>query len=225
MALDFRYIVTGIFKSEIKNRFRSIVLVGNKEEICYVESSSRLDNYLTLRNRVVLLDACKGKKLKYKVLAIRNKNDYILLCPMMANKIIASELNRRFFSFLGRRSDFKCEFLLKDYKCDIFIPNSKTIIEIKSVLTEKNNAIFPAVSSERSIKQLDLLDKLQDEGYSVVYIFLSLNPYTNKVFLDPNCLFYSKLHKNMEKGMKVVAFSITCNETIRIKKSIDVIDY
>ena len=91
MAIKYKIDECGIFRDEIKNRFRSIVTINNQDVMCYIESSSRLDNYINLKDKKIFLQKINNKSLKYKVFMLPYRYDKILLCPMMANKIVASE--------------------------------------------------------------------------------------------------------------------------------------
>ena len=148
MGINYSINTDGVFISEIKNRFRSVVNINGNNEICYIESSSRLDNYIDLRNKRVKLQKINGKKLKYRVSLLPYKNDYILLCPMIANKIVISELSRKLLSSFGKRSIFHSETIVENYKSDIYFPKTKTIVEIKAVLSMKKEVDFPTVFSE-----------------------------------------------------------------------------
>ena len=49
--------------------------------------------------------------------------------------------SRKLASF-GRRSDFKKEYTIQDYKTDFYIPSSKTIIEVKQLGGDFDNITF-----------------------------------------------------------------------------------
>ena len=223
MAIKYKIDECGIFRDEIKNRFRSIVTINNQDVMCYIESSSRLDNYINLKDKKIFLQKINNKSLKYKVFMLPYRYDKILLCPMMANKIVASEFDRKIFSSIGIRNKFQTEYLIEGYKSDLYIPKTKTIIEIKAVLTNNKSALFPSVFSERSLYQLKEISILLDKGYKAHYIFVSLNPYTDSIKIDTNTKFYNELYKCINKGLTLSAYSITCkNNEICIKKRINI---
>ena len=223
MAINYSVDADGVFNSEIKNRFRSVVNINGNNEICYVESSSRLDNYIDLKNKIVKLQKINGKKLKYRVTLLPYKKDYILLCPMMANKIIISELSRKLLSNLGKRSLYQSEAVIENYKTDIYFPKSKTLIEIKAVLSLKKEVEFPTVFSDRTIKQLLEIEGMLEKGYKSHFVFVALNPYIDTIRINKDSRFYSQLKKCIDKGLKIDAFSITCKDNlIKLKKRITI---
>ena len=225
MSIEFYNNITGIFKKEIKNRFRSEVMINNNVEICYIQSSSRLDNYVSLKNKTVLLRKIDNpNKLKYSVLAKPYRRDYILLAPMMANEIIFSELNKRLFSNIGYRKDAILEHMVDDYKADIYLPKQNKIIEIKALISDsKKGNIFPTVHSDRTLEQLDAFQQKLKNKNKCDFIIVSFNPYFDCVRIDTNTVFYTKLSECIKLGMNLYAYSISClHGSIHIKKKIKI---
>lgn len=202
-------LILGQFISESKNRFLCTVKIDGTEEICHIASSCRLDNFIDLRNRWVLLveNTSKKSRTKYSVIAVKHKRNYITLNTSWANKAIDCSILSRKFSFLGKRRDYKAEFVLDGYKTDFFIPNSKTIVEIKSVISTEDTAFFPTVFSERTISQLDTISRLLGSGYKGYFIIVSLNPYVKEIKLlqDTKCV--ESLRNCRDKGMVIKGFS------------------
>lgn len=48
-------LITGVFKTELKNRFLCTVCVDGVDVICYIPSSCRLSNFIDLSGKTVLL--------------------------------------------------------------------------------------------------------------------------------------------------------------------------
>ncbi len=203
-------ITHGIFCYEIKNRFRAMVLVDGKPVVCYIASSSRLSNFLRLENREALLipSGKNSKRTEYTVFAVKHRNSYTLVELSMANTIIAEQLYRRSFSFLGRRKRLFREKTIAGYKADIFIEDTNTIVEIKTIISEKKEAYFPSVYSERSIEQLDKLEKLLKKGFRVCFIIASLCPTTQVIRIDANTEFGEHLDCCLRWGLMLRAFRI-----------------
>lgn len=162
----------GRFISESKNRFLCVVNIDGTEEICYIASSCRLDNFIDLRGKSVLLQRNKGvnERTRYSLIGVQYKRNYIILNTSWANKAIDESFLKRRFSFLERRKDFQTEINVCGYKTDFFIPNSKTIIEVKSVIATEETAVFPTVYSERTLKQLKKMANLIDMGYKGFFL-------------------------------------------------------
>lgn len=199
---------TGQFISESKNRFLCTVKIDGAEEVCYIASSCRLDNFIDLRGKSVLLIKNKGAKgrTKYSVIGVKYKRNYIILNTSWANKAIGSSFLKRRFSFLGKRTDYRAEIDVSGYKADFYIPYSKTIIEVKSVIATNDMAIFPTVYSERTLVQLKRIAELLDEGYKGYFIIVSLNPYVKAIKLLQDTEVILQLNECITRGLIVKGF-------------------
>lgn len=213
--MNQEYIV-GTFVREEKNRFLCTVTVDGKNEECYIPSSCRLENFLELAGKEVLLKENQNKNARTRltVYALKIKQNYLLLRTSEANEIVAGALKSRRFAYLGKRSSIDRECNIEGYKADIYLPDTKTIIEIKSIITPGKTAIFPTVYSERAIDQLKRVKSLLRKGYKVVYIFVSLNPYVKSVSLseDSKQAEYKKLFLEcVDDGMTYKAYTSRLN--------------
>ena len=203
--------VQGVFKCEIKNRFLCQVNVSGNDVICYIPSSCRLSNYLDMTNKNVLLKPVKDKnaRTKYSVYAVEYEKNYILLNLSQSNRVIQNQINRRYFSFLGKRKNVIPEAVITGYKSDLFVKDSNTIIEIKSILSFDKETKFPSMYSKRAIKQLSDISELLEKGYKVCYIFVSLNSNVKSLIIDATKTKYFNLFSEcIEKGMVCHGFSL-----------------
>ena len=220
-------LITGIFKTELKNRFLCTVCVDGADVTCYIPSSCRLSNFVDLSGRTVLLKPNQSTtgRTAYAVYALKQGRQWILLNLAQANRIIEAQLPRRYFSFLGKRKKVAHEICIESYKTDLFIHDTNTVVEIKSILSFDKSAAFPTVYSERAVAQLKKLSHLLDAGYSVCYLFVSLNPRVKSLSLNklvPD--YYSLFRECIDKGMTVQAFSIRMEEHgPKIYKQVDLI--
>lgn len=213
-------LLNGIFKCELKNRFLCIVEINGYDTICYIPSSSKLGNYIDLNNKQVLLKpiANPNARTKYAVYAIKHKRNYIVLNTSLPNELVFNNISKRRFSFLGYRKQIQKEKSIDDYKCDLYIKDTNTIIEVKSIICTDSEAIFPSVYSERAINQLKKILELLDSNYNVTYIFVSLNPYLKKISINQEDHDYYNLFKTcVAKGMKVYAFTTQTNKDFNIE--------
>lgn len=218
-------LIEGVFISEIKNRFLCTVLVNDIETICYVPCSCRLSNFLDLKDKKVLLLPVSSKKARtsYSVLAIEFKRNYILLNTSIPNRVLENEIKGRRFSFLGKRREITHEVMIDDYKCDLYIHDTDTIVEIKSIISAKKTVQFPTVYSERANRQLESILRLLENGHRVVYLFASLNPYVINMQIaesEP----YSRLFKIcIKQGMIVKGASLRLqNNEISVSSLYDI---
>lgn len=215
--------VVGRFIREEKNRFLCTVEVDGKEEECYIPSSCRLENFLKLAGKEVFLKENKSKNTRthLMVYAIRFKRNYLILRPSEANELIMAAVHSRRFAFLKKRSQIEKERVINGYKADLYIPDTKTVIEIKSIITVNKQAVFPTVFSERALDQLNKLEEIIKDGYMVVYLFVVLNPYVGSISLSKEehlREYKRKFYDCVKKGMKYRGYSV------RIQNSEPIID-
>lgn len=217
--------VIGIFKKELKNRFLCEVQIDGKDVVCYVPSSCHLSNFLKLEGRKVLLVPTQAPKARtpYALFAVPYKKNYIILNTSMANRAIENSIQGKRFAYLGKRKNILKEHTIDGYKADIYIPSTKTIVEVKSVISVSDNAEFPTVYSERTINQLKQIQQLLLNGYRVCFMIVSLHPYVKNVTIDKSTEFYSELGKCLEAGLIVKAYTSRVeNDIIKIDKEIGV---
>ena len=189
--------IYGTFKEETKNRFLCQVTIDSKDVECYIPSSCRLGNFIDMKGRTVLL--------KHN----QSKDEIILLNLSQANRIIEEALHKRRFSFLGLRRQIVREKKIGGYKSDLYIEDTKTIIEIKSILSFQKAALFPTVYSERGIKQLAQLSTLLDEGFKVCYLFVSFSHHVREIQINNGIEEYARLlNVCLEKGMTVYGITL-----------------
>lgn len=162
-----------LFLAENKNRFVGKILLDNNESLCYIASSSHLKHFIDLKDRKILLLPIESKKatIKYSLFAVEIEDTYIITNTNVSNQIIRNEIHSKYFDFLGARSTFLNEHNLGNYKCDIFIPETKTVIEIKSLISLNDIEVFPNVYSKRFEKQLSRIEQLLTEQFKVYLLF------------------------------------------------------
>lgn len=204
----------GIFRQELKNRFLCEVDIDGERTVCYVPSSCHLSNFLNLQDKSVILVPTQSKKArtKYALFAVPYKRNYIVLNTSMANRAVENSIKSRTFSPLGKRKSICKEHYVEGYKSDLFIKDTNTIIEIKSVLSTNDCALFPTVFSDRSINQLKKLQELLAQGYHVHYIIVSLNPYVKSIAILNNTNFSDLLNDCIKQGMTIAAYTCRIKE-------------
>lgn len=212
MEFDETLITSGIFQQELGNRFKCSVKVGNRHELCYVASSCRLTNFIELDGKEVLLTpSVRGKELRYTLFAVQQGNHFTILNLSIANAVIFEQLHRRLFSFLGKRNNIQRELTVGDYKTDIFIKDSQTIIEVKAIISSGKQAQFPSGKSDRRLQQLEKIKLLLHSGYKVCYFFVSLSPEVTSIKLDRSNQFYSLFLDCVNCGMSYYGYSLKMN--------------
>jgi len=199
----------GVFIKELSNRFLCEVEISGRTALCYVPSSCRLSNFMCLDNKKVLVvkNTSKSAKTEYALFAVKHKRNYILLNTSLANQIIEQQIGSKKFSFLGIRKNIYREKLVEGYKTDIFISDTNTILEIKSMISTENTANFLTIYSERVCSQLKKIQNLLIQGYTVYLIIVSLSESVKEINIPKNTYYYDELKKCMNLGMKLLAYS------------------
>ena len=213
----------GAFIREEKTRFLCTVEIDGNQELCYVPSSCKLEQFISLSGETVWLKPVhnKNSKLRYCVYAVKKKQGWVLLNLAETNKILEVQLNRRLFSFLGNRKVICREKLIEGYKADLYLPETRTIIEIKTVLTEERITSFPGVKSLRTERQLTEISKLLEAGYRVCYFVIALNPRTANVEVVEKLK--GIFQDCISKGMLLKGYSLKFEEDLpQIYRSIEV---
>lgn len=208
-TVDMSKCIEGVFIKELRNRFLCEVLVSGMSTVCYVPSSCHLGNFLTLQGKRVLLvpTSTPNTRTNYSLYALPYKRSYIVLNTSMANRAVEASLQRRQFSFLGKRRHFLTEHRIDKYKADLYIEDTNTIIEVKSVLSLDEVAKFPTVFSERSLAQLDTLKEFLIHSYKIHYCIVSLNPYVKIIQILSNTAFWPMLSDCLSSGMTISGHS------------------
>ncbi len=201
--------IAGLFVRELKNRFLCEVIIDGKAEVCYIPSSCHLSNFLQLEGKEVLLMPTVAKKARtsFAVVAVKFKRSYIILNTSYANRLVEYAIQGRKLSYLGKRKTCLREKNVNEYKCDLYIEDTKTIVEIKSVISASDIGVFPTVYSERSLNQLSKIKELLQSGYRADYIIVSLNPYVKSIELLKDTQFYAEFEECINLGMSVHAFN------------------
>lgn len=213
--------IEGVFLQELKNRFLCEVRLDDHTVECYIPSSCRLSNFADFSGCKVLLNETSGKKARttYSLYAIKYKRNFLLVDLKETNRIVESALKTKRFSFLGKRRSIQREVRFGAYKSDFYIQDTNTVVEVKSVLSTKARQPILVVHSDRAISQLKEMGLLLGKGYSIVYIFIALNPATESLIFPKNSGEYSdQFFENLDKGMQCKAY------TVRIKNGCAIID-
>lgn len=217
------HLFVGKFIKENKNRFICQVLVNNEIVECYVPSASKLNNYIQLNNKEVLLTKNKGKNVrtKYSLYAVKYYSKYIMLNLNMANRIVEEYINNYFsFEKLSREKS------IEGYKSDFILEKDGHIevIEAKGIISTAKKVIFPSVYSQRAINQLLVLLNLLKHGYKVYYFYVSLSSTVRNIEINIKDTEYTRLFKECIKlGMEVVGIrSYLESDFIRIHDDIKI---
>jgi DNA-binding sugar fermentation-stimulating protein len=205
-------LIEGVFLNEIKNRFLCKVCINKEVYECYIPSSSRLENYINLKNKKVLLTINKGKdtRTKYSIFAVKHRNKYIILNLHYANKLFELKLNEGQYEEYCKPGTCKREVSIEGYRADLLYEGAeKTIIENKAIISVNNETLFHGAHAPRGINQLEKLNILLGKGYKVNYNLIALSPFVKIIKLNP---ILSEFNENflrcIRNGMQVYGYCL-----------------
>lgn len=200
--------ITGKFIEECSNRFLCHVSISGEITECYVSSSSKLENYINLKNKTVMLVENKGRNLrtKFTLQAGRINRKWVLLNLNSINELYLEMLSKK---KRYKLDDIQREKFVQNYKTDFYIEKEKLLIEVKGILSENANAIYPVVSCGRAYRQLLAIQELLEEGYTVEYGFVIMNPDIKRIELNKKEeLIRAAFNRCVELGMRITFYSI-----------------
>ena len=200
----------GIFCREDRYRFHCWVMVDEEEHLCYLPSNCKLEKMYSLKGRTVLLSQQKSveSKFDYKVEAVLFRNSQILLNLTFLNRVVEQEIHKQLFSFLGEREKVYREIIVDGYKSDLFIKETNTLIEIKSVLAFSNTVNYPANYSYHILQQLEKLCEIAKSQKKVYYFVVGLGPLLKTINIDLNDDFGKLADKCRRAGVIFVAMNL-----------------
>lgn len=218
--------IEGVFVSENKRRFLCRVLIEGEIEECYIPCSSRINSFINLKSKKVLLTANKGLKAKtrYSLFAVKYYDKYILLNSNIANKVLAEDIDD-IANFEDLPSKIQTEKYVGDYKADLILYGKEAIIiEAKSIIGVNRVVNFPNVYMKRAAKQLKMLKELLLEGYRIEYYFVSLSPIVKTVIIDE----YYKEYKELltaciDNGLVIKGITLNyIDGEIKVKRNLNI---
>lgn len=209
--MDYPVIVKeGFFCGEDKYRFHCWVEVDGEKVLCYLPSNCKLEKMYSLKGRTVLLSQNTElkSKFKYKVESVQFRNTQILLNLSFLNRVIEHELSRRMFSFLGVRNNILREKTICGYKSDLYIEDTNTLIEIKSVLAFSKSEDYPINYSSHMLEQLDKLYALALQQINVYYFIIGLGPTVKQIRVDLSSDYGVRMDRCKKAGVHFIAMNI-----------------
>lgn len=193
--------IKGKFIEECKHRFLAKVNINGQEEECYMPTSSKLSKLIDLQNREVYLMENMGDSLrtKYKVHSVSIKNNLILLDLNCLNKLFFSEILLNDTKYLPERK-------IDNLKVDFVNEEKNEVVEIKGLISDNKNIIFPHINATRIIRQLKILGNSYG---NIRFVFILMNPKINRIILDKNNKEFMKYFKlAMNKQVKFEIYKI-----------------
>jgi DNA-binding sugar fermentation-stimulating protein len=204
---------SGIYLEEGKHRFSCTVLLDGKKEQCFVSSSSKLLPLINLKEKEVLLTETKSKKAKVKhtLFAVKDKKGYILLDLNYVNKLLFEKISIS-KKYKNKNWTFKRERRVNNrVKTDLTVENGEKqiIYEAKTIISNKEEAIFPSIKGERSLWQLKEFKLLLKKGIEVNYCLFLLTTEIKSVVLNKENKAFAKAFKVcLKAGIQIQIYRV-----------------
>lgn len=200
--------IDAVFLEESGQRFLCTVLLAGREVECYVSSSSKISQYLDLRNQNILLSINKGKNLRtmYTLEALKTKGqEYVYLNFNKSNQMFEKHLIAQGVS---EQQIHREKTINGSVKVDFYL-DGQGCFEVKSLLSSTCEVDFPDSSSKRLYFQISEYIKLLTSGIKVTFVFIAMSPTLinfrwNTVRNDVKELFV----KAVKLGMITQAYSV-----------------
>ncbi|OCZ54241.1 DNA/RNA nuclease SfsA [Dehalobacter sp. TeCB1] len=211
-------LVEGIFLEEGKNRFISTVQVKKKIYECYVPNSSKMEKYLPLNNKLVLLTENMNSncRTKYSLFAAKHNDDYVLLDLRLVNAYLEQAIKGGLV-FPGNNYSIVREKYIEGYKADLLLlgDGEQIVVEAKGVISFNARISFPGIFSKRFEDQLSRLLVLLSAGWRVNYFIVSLSPFIKQIELNSPSKQFNRLFSNcLELGMELKQLSLELSDSI-----------
>ncbi len=204
----------GVFSREDKYRFHCWVNIDGEDVLCYMPSNFKFEKVYSIKGKMVLLseNTDSKSKFKYKVEAVKYRNSLMLLNFSYLNRVVEYELPRKIFAFLGKRKNILHERNIQGYKSDLYIEDTKTLIEIKSVLAFSVDAEYPVNYSSHMLEQLDKLSGLAADNINVYYFIIGLGPTLKRIRINLSSNYGRLVDKCRQVGVHFVAMNLHVKE-------------
>ncbi|MDJ0306799.1 DNA/RNA nuclease SfsA [Dehalobacter sp.] len=204
--------IEGLFIREGKNRFIGFVLINEQIHECYVPNSSKMEKYIQLTNKVVLLteNGDSKSRTKFSLFAVRHKDKYVLLDLRLVNECLEQAIQSGFV-YPDNNYSVVREKYIGGYKADLCLADNaeQIIVEAKGVISLEARINFPGIFSRRFENQLTRLLSMLRDGWSISYIIVSMSPFIEQIQLNSPSKQFNKLFFDcLDQGMDLKQLSL-----------------
>lgn len=155
------------------NRFIAHIQIDGKEEICHVKNTGRCRELLTKGATVYCADCLSpSRKTRYDLIAVQKGQRLINMDSQAPNAAAKTWLQA---GGLGEIEALKAEYTFGNSRFDFsFLKNGKRcFLEVKGVTLETDGVCaFPDAPTQRGVRHLQELKRLQQEGYGCYVLFV-----------------------------------------------------
>lgn len=203
-----------VFISEGKNRFICNILYEDQILECYVPITCKLSRLISLEYKEILIKETTkvAKRTKYTLFAVQNEKNYLIVDTGFANHIVKAILAKT------KKGDlFYPEQVIENYKCDFYSKTSKTLVEVKSVITEKETIVLPNIETNRTCRQLKILCSLLSQGYKAMFFVVSFAPKVKEIHFNTKQEMGQSLFTLIKNGGQIYCIRVNLTSTYKIK--------
>ncbi|NLX69022.1 MAG: hypothetical protein GXZ12_06305 [Clostridiaceae bacterium] len=212
------------FLRELKGRFLCEIDIDGNIELAHVPNSAKLSKYIEIEDKNVLVVKNENPKAKtrYQLCAVEtDDNHWIMVNLNLLNKIIAEY-------YEDNGCNVQKERILSDtYKSDLLIKDKngeQIVCEVKGIIANTKDVIFPMYSGERTVRQLEYFRRLlKTQRFSVKYVFVLLDNNIEVIYADKlNKEFVKHMRYCIKKQMQIEFFEVEIqDDSISAKKTVE----
>ncbi len=205
----------GVTFVEKKNRFVGIIDVAGKHHRCYIPNTGRLSELLFPGNRVYVDYAEKEHRKTAYTLRLTEKGDKLISIDSHIPNALVIEAIRKGLLPFAPESTIEREVTVLNSRFDLFLPETKHLIEVKGVTLERDGiAAFPDAPTLRGTKHLRELVEARALGYKCSVVFLVQFDYASvfrpNASMDPE---FANALRDAETG-GVTIHAVGCTVTL-----------
>ncbi len=210
----FENLIFGTFVKRL-NRFVGLCKVKDNFEKCHIADTGRLKEILVEGKEIVLIKNKEENKTKYKLLAVKMEEGFILVNTIYHSKIGQRLIENGLLGMIPKK--IKREVKYNDSRID-FLLDDKIFVELKGCnLKIDNNCIFPDAPTSRGLKHLKNLIQLKKEGFEsaiMVIAFRECDTFLPNFITDKK--FSEYFIKAMDVGVKFYGFKVKFDNEFNI---------
>ncbi|WP_455644980.1 DNA/RNA nuclease SfsA [Methanosphaera sp.] len=190
----------------------------NKIDIAHLHDPGRLKELLipgvSILIKFIPTYEKTGRKTKYDVIAIENRNNWILLNSSYHNKLVDELITNKEIPGLEEYYVFKPEYSYGNSRLDFLLKNKNEdnlYLEVKGCTLVKNNlAKFPDAPTTRGTKHLKELITIKNDNKNSAVIILILHNNAEKFSpnYDTDPEFSLTLKEAYDTGVTIIPFHI-----------------
>lgn len=122
--------------------------------------------------------------------------------------------NKLVYRYINNNNEYCLlpEKTIKQYKCDLYVSDKKTLVEAKSIISNEEALLIPNSFSNRAIEQLEKLYNIIQKDYLVEYYFVIFNNKLKSIKINESTKYGKLLLNNQACGMKLSFLQGTYNE-------------